>query len=179
VRDARANPTFPEATVPLRNLIILTVAALVVLAIIVVPGSAGRAPQTSTVAAATPPHAPSAPLRAHGASAPAAAAVFRLDGALRAGDVAALCRPGAILTPAVVTTLRQEGQSCEADVEAELARGAAEPLTLTSITTERDMATAQVRAPAGPDVPLTLLRDGNRWLVSYSHGGDPITALVD
>jgi hypothetical protein len=163
-----------------RSLIVVSALVLVALAIVVAPFSVPRFPgSTPPVASASPPkQAQPAHLQLRGESARAARAADRLIAAMRAGDVEALCRPGAILTTAVVDAMNQEGLTCEADVEAELSAARPKGMTLLGITASPDLATARVRSSGGAAVPLTLLRDGRRWLVSFSQGADPISALA-
>jgi len=127
-------------------------------------------PQSATAGPATPAF--------HGQSLRVADAVERLDTALADGDVLRLCRGGAIFTPAVVESLEGTGMSCEATVEDLLASGKSGDMGVAEIELEHGLATAKVSLGASrTKVPLTLLRDHDRWLISFSRGTDPLTAL--
>jgi hypothetical protein len=125
----------------------------------------------ATTSAASPP-----PQRFSGEAGRAAAAVSGLRRAIADGDVARLCRPGAIFTRGVIRERRQEVIDCEPWVENVLT-GHRLPLpTVRSVSVEPDLAVAQV-AVGGRTIPLTLLREGSRWLVSFSAGVDPLEAF--
>jgi len=123
--------------------------------------------------AARPP-VPAAMARAQ---AGATAAVARFDGALRNGDVEQLCRPNGIFTGAVVADLNLGGVSCEAAFEDSPVLARPPALTVTGATARPDLITARVRVGAGQTLPLDVVRDGGRWLVSFSNDVDPLTAL--
>jgi hypothetical protein len=132
----------------------------------------------ATPAAAPPAVAPAAPVRLHGEAARAADAVQVLGRALRAGDIESLCRPGAIFTATVVAEMNAGGESCEASDEVSRALNEPPALTVVGLSLETDLATAKVRIGTGPVVPLDIVRDGGRWLVSFSDGADPLGALA-
>jgi hypothetical protein len=149
-------------------------------AVSVAAGCGNAARPTATTTAGKPPAArhPSAPPpRPGGGQARAARSVARLADALKDGDVAHLCRPGAVFTPEVVAELNSGGVSCEASLELSGPLSKPPPLTVTSLALERDLAVAQVRVGGGATIPLDLVRDRGRWLVSFSKGIDPITAM--
>jgi hypothetical protein len=114
----------------------------------------------------------------HGEAARAAKAVDKLGRALREGDVERLCRPGALFTAAVIHEMRSAGATCEAWVEDALAAWGPPPTAVVAVSVEPGLATARVRVRARRTIPLTLLRDGRRWLVSFSNGNDPLSALT-
>jgi len=130
------------------------------------PDSGGA--QTSPLAAAP-----------RGVAARAERAVYALDRALRNGDVERLCRPGAVFTSAVVAVLNEGADGCEASLELSSAIRRPPALSVTSVTAEPDLATAQVRIGRGPTIPLDVVRNDRRWLVSFSDGVSPIAALQE
>lgn len=134
------------------------------------------ASKMSTTPARTTASPPQQPVL-RGEPARVAAAVAALGRTLRDGDVERFCRPRAIFTAAVVAEMDHGGVSCEASVEDTLAASGPPALTVIAVSVEPGLATAQVRVRGGATVPLTLLRDGRRWLVSFSNGNDPLAAL--
>jgi hypothetical protein len=113
-----------------------------------------------------------------GEAARVAQAVGGLATALRDGDVERVCRPGAVLTPAVIRDMQSDGMTCEASVEDLLTARGAPQLAVAAVSAEPGLATARVRVRGGATVPLTLLLDGRRWLVSFSSGSDPLSTLI-
>jgi hypothetical protein len=137
------------------------------------PLATSRTPTTTTAQAHTT--RPPAPLRGRAADAARAVGGFTL--ALRNGDVERVCTPNAIFTAAVVRGIGGGGLSCEAAVEAMLTSWGPPRSDVLSVAVEPDLATARVRVRGGRVVPLTLLRAGKRWLLSFSDGNDPLSAL--
>jgi hypothetical protein len=106
-------------------------------------------------------------------------AVEVLVRALRDGDVERLCRPGAVFTSAVIAEMNGGLESCEQDVE--LSSVVSQPPTLTVVqpsSYEPDLATLWVRVGRGGTVPLDVVREQRQWLVSFSDGNDPLSALA-
>jgi hypothetical protein len=132
-------------------------------------GTDEAAPRTRT--AADPP------VVLHGEAARAARAVDRLARALRDGDVERLCRAGAVFTSAVVAEMDRVGGGCEASLELSSELRHPPALRVTRLAYEVDLATAEVRVGRHSTIPLDIVRDGRRWLVSFSDGLDPIGAL--
>lgn len=116
------------------------------------------------------------PLRLQGEPARAAAAVSTFFRALRDGDVEGLCRPGVIFTAAVIADIQSVGDSCEASDEVSSLLRRPPVLTVVGLAFRRDLAIARVRAGERV-VPLDVVRDGRRWLVSFSDGVNPLDAL--
>jgi hypothetical protein len=139
-------------------------------------GCGGGASNSSTAAATLPTETTPAPAL-HGRAAAAAGAVKTLEQALRDGDVVALCRPGAVFTRAVISDMYGDGTKCQAALEGSGALTKPPTLTVTRIAPKRDLARAEVRVSNGATVPLDLVRNGSRWLVSFSEGTNPIVAL--
>jgi hypothetical protein len=46
-------------------------------------------------------------------------------------------------------------------------------LAVRKVALRRDLATATVATASGASVPVDLVRQGRRWLLSFSSGGDP------
>jgi hypothetical protein len=151
-----------------------TPVALIALAATVSLAGCGALKQDPAAGRAAPP---AAPPRLQGQAARAAGAVGGLSAALRAGDVERVCRPNAVLTAAVVAEMNSSGASCEATVESMLTDFGPPRLTVLGVALEPDLATVRVRMRNGNVVPLTLLRFGAGWLVSFSDGNDPLSAL--
>jgi hypothetical protein len=131
----------------------------------------------TTPAKTTTSAAPPAPERLSGEPARAASAVEVLASALRDGEVDRLCRPDGVFTSAVVSAVRQSGQSCEDSLELSNALQHPPQLTVTKLAFEPGLATAQVRIGSGSTIPLDIVRKGQRWLVSFSNGVDPVSAM--
>jgi hypothetical protein len=148
--------------------------AATALGVATLAGCGGGDSNSSTAAGSEPPATTPA---LHGRAAEAAGAVKTLEQALHDGDLVALCRPGAIFTRAVIKDMYGDGTNCQAALEASGAVTKPPKLTVTRITTERDLARAEVRVSNGTTAPLDLVRDGSRWLVSFSEGNNPIVAL--
>jgi hypothetical protein len=130
-------------------------------------------------AAATPTHpsaaqAPPAPVT--GAARGVVRSLLAVEHAYADGDVRRLCRPGALVDPAVIRS--RSHASCESRLESLMANVPALKLTLRGLTLRQDLATATVRTPSGRTVPVDLVRDGGRWLLSFSDGTDPFPALA-
>jgi hypothetical protein len=160
-----------------RALLTRAVAVVAIAAFLVGCGPAGAG---QTNAASATAHA-SSPLASvpRGEAVRAERVVHGLARALHDGDVERLCRPGAIFTPAVVGLLDRLGNGCEASLELSSALRRPPELSVTGLTAEPDLVTAQVRLGRGPTIPLDLVRDGRRWLVSFCDGASPIAALQE
>jgi hypothetical protein len=165
----------PDEPIRRRALVARAVAALATVALVSGCGVATTAGESTISTGADA--AAAEPLALHGAEARAAGAVDVLGRALRDGDVARLCRPGDVFTPSVVVELNTSGASCEASLELSSALTQPPALTVTSLSYRPGLATAQVRLGTGATIPLDLVHDGRRWLVSFSDGVDPIAAL--
>lgn len=119
-----------------------------------------------------------APPTFHGEQARAARAVDELARALRDGDVERLCRPAAVFTPAVVAGMNTAFDTCEQDVELSSIFTRPPALSVVKLSHRPDLATLQVRVGRGATIPLDVVRGRRRWLVSFSDGNDPLTALA-
>lgn len=151
----------------------------VVAAVLVAGCSSSRAGgTTATTTTATRSTAAAVPPVFHGEQARAAGAVDELARALRDGDVERLCRPGAVLTPAVVAGMNAAFESCEQDIEQSSIVTRPPALSVVKLSYQRDLAIVHVRVGRGATIPLDVVRAGRRWLVSFSDGSNPLTALA-
>jgi hypothetical protein len=125
--------------------------ALVLLALVLL-GAIARivgGPATSSPAALPPPRAAGGAARA--ASPPARAVVRTLDAvqrAFNAGYVAALCRPGGLVDPAVIHLQDEQAGGCHSELESLIADGPPMRLTVASLVLRGDLATATSRRQA-------------------------------
>ena len=97
--------------------------------------------------------------------------------AFAAGDVRRLCRPGALVDPAVIRRQNAHTGGCESELEQLIATKRQLRLSVRGVSLRRDLATASV-ATAAATVPVDFVRHGPRWLLSFSDGGDPMPALA-
>ena len=132
----------------------------------------GRGPSGQT-RAATPSATPSATTRT--AARGVAQALASVERAFNAGDVRLLCRPGRLVDPAV---LRKRGAGCESQLEVLMANEPPLRLTLRGLLLEPDLATATVTTARKTTVTVDLVRQGTRWLLSFSDGGAPMPELA-
>ena len=121
---------------------------------------------------------PPAPVSAQGEAARAVGAVAAFAHALRDGDVELLCRPGAVFTPAVVTSMNSGGDSCEASLERSDALEHPPTMIVTGLAFEPGLARTRVSVGGRSAIPLDVVRSGRRWLVSFSDGADPVAAVT-
>ena len=138
-------------------------------------GSSGRDGLATGKATAPRPAAPSHPSPE---TKRVAAAIGAVQQAFDAGDVRQLCRPGALVDPAVIREQASQPGGCESELETLVAHGPIR-LAVGSVAVKPDLATAAVRTADGATVPVDLVRDGSRWLLSFSDGDDPLPALTD
>ena len=67
---------------------------------------------------------------------------------------------------------------CVRELETLMANGRDMRLVVRHVALRRVLATASVTTAAGTNVPVDLIRCGRHWLLSFSRGGDPISALA-
>jgi hypothetical protein len=133
------------------------------------PGAPVATPQASVAATPTP------------SAGPARAVVRSLAAvqqAFNAGDVRLLCRSGALVDPAVIRLQNAGSGGCESQLETLMASELPLRLAVRQVALRRDLATAAVATASGGSVPVDLVRQGRRWLLSFSGGGDPMLALA-
>ena len=90
-----------------------------------------------------------------------------------AGNARRLCRPGAIVDAAVIRRQSARSGGCESKIESLMGNVPRLRFTVRGLTLEPDLATATVTTAKGTSVPVDLIRDGQRWLLSFSDGGRP------
>jgi hypothetical protein len=133
-------------------------------------GPAAATPAPAAGAGSTP--APSADARAVLRS---LAAVQR---AYEAGNVRRLCRPGALVDPAVIRAQNAGRNECETEIESLIAHVQRLQLTVRDVALRPDLATVVVSVAGGADDPVDFVRRGGRWLLSFSAGNDPMPVLA-
>jgi len=151
--------------------------ALVLLGMVV--GSVGRV-------LATPAGTPSATVGPRPAGTPAppvdarqvVGSLAAVERAFDAGNVRRLCRPGALLDPAVVRGQDRGSGDCHSELEGLVASHAPLRLAVRQVAARRDLVTVTVATTSGARVAVDLVRHGHRWLLSFSEGNDPMPALA-
>ena len=131
-------------------------------------------------AAATPPSAGASPTPAP-ATGQAHAVIRSLAAVQRAydaGNARLLCRPGAIVDAAVIRRQRARSRGCESRIESLMGNEPRLRFTVRTLTLEPDLAIATVTTAKGTSAAVDLVRDGRRWLLSFSNGTDPLPALA-
>ena len=93
------------------------------------------------------------------------------------GNVRRLCRPGALVDPAVIRRQDIGSGDCESELEALVGSHAPLRLAVRKVTARPGLATVTV-ATANAAVTVDLVRQGDRWLLSFSEGLDPMPALA-
>jgi hypothetical protein len=105
-------------------------------------------------------------------------ALAAVQRAFNAGDVRLLCRPGALVDPAVIRQQNRRSGGCESELESLMANEPPLRLTVRRLALRRDLATVAVTTTSGAGVPVDLVRQRRRWLLSFSDGVDPMPALA-
>jgi hypothetical protein len=165
-----------RALIPL--LLVLFIVLLSAGVRIVAPTAADPRPAVATrqtPVAATPTPTPPPQTGSAGAVTRSLAAVQR---AFNAGDVALLCRSGALVDPAVIRQQNAGSGDCESELETLIAHQPPLRLTVQRVGLRPDLATADVATASGAVVAVDVVRQGTRWLLSFSNGGDPMAALA-
>jgi hypothetical protein len=150
---------------------VIVLLALVVFGFVV---QAVRGPSAATQPSAATPD----PVPTNAQAAAVLKALATVQRAYDAGDARRLCRPGAIVEGAVIRRQRAQSGGCESEVESLMANVPRLQLTVRELTLAPDLATATVTTSKGTSAPVDLVRDGRRWLLSFSDGGDPLPALA-
>jgi hypothetical protein len=159
-----------RAVLPVLGLLVLGVVGAV-LVIVSTPAASTPRPRP-TPARTPPPTATTAPARR------VLALLAAVERAYDAGDVRGLCRPGALVDPAVVRAQNAELNGCESELEAMMASIPRLRLTVRRLSVRPDLATAAVTTAAGNAASVDFVRRGDRWLLSFSDGEDPMPALL-
>jgi hypothetical protein len=133
-------------------------------------------PGAAPVATATPPAAAASTETPEGEQ--VSRALAAVQRAFNAGDVARLCRPAALVDPAVIRQQNRLAGGCESEIEGLVANEAPLRLTVQRLALQRDLASAEVATSGGADVSVDFVHQGRRWLLSFSGGNDPMPALA-
>ena len=141
-------------------------------------GSSGTA--LGPVATATPTPTPTPTATAPtGIARDATAALDRVQRAFNAGDVSLLCRPGAVVDPAVIREQDAESGGCVAEAETLIGDEPQLQLQVRSVAARGgDLATATVKTARGTTAQVDLIRTSGRWLLSFSDADDPLPVLA-
>lgn len=153
---------------------------VLVLLVLVIAGAllqAVRGPDAATTGAQPTPTATATatPTAAERAVLSSLAAV---ENAYDAGNVRRLCRPGSLLDPAVVRAQDAQAEGCESELESLMANVPRLRVTVRGLDLRSDLATAAVLTTTGTGATVDFVRHGQRWLMSFSEGADPIAALA-
>jgi hypothetical protein len=135
-------------------------------------GRAATGADRSPAPAATP--SPAATAR----SAAVVEALATVQRAFNAGAVKRLCRPGALVDPAVIRRRAAGASGCEAELEALESNAPPMRLTVRGVSVAGDLAAAAVTTARGTAGEVDLVRRGGRWLLSFSDGDDPFPVLA-
>jgi hypothetical protein len=157
---------------------VIPVLLVLVLVVFGVVAQTVRGPAAATRGAplaTTPTPTPVPTAGPAGAVARSLAAVQR---AFNAGDVRLLCRSGALVDPAVIRQQNALPGGCESELEGLIANQAPIRLAVRRLTLRRDLATVAVATASGASVAVDFVRNGRRWLLSFSNGNDPMPALM-
>ena len=129
--------------------------------------------------ASTPTPTPSATTAAPaGVARDVAAALDRVQRAFDAGDVGLLCRPGALVDPAVIREQDAQSGGCEGEAETLIGDEPRMQLDVRSVAADGDLATATMKTARGTTAHVDLIRTGGRWLLSFSDTDDPLPELA-
>jgi hypothetical protein len=142
--------------------------------VLVVVGWAASLVRGSTGAAV----GPAAPTPSAQTASGIAAALGRVERAFNAGDVGLLCRPGALVDPAVVRVQDAQSGGCKSQAETLIGDKPRMRLSLRAVAIRGDLATATVQTARGTTTHVDLIRTGGRWLLSFSDRGDPVPGLA-
>jgi hypothetical protein len=155
-------------------------AVIVVLLALIVFGFVAQALAGITAAPAAKQATPTAtPTVGTGRGDPVRRALAAVERAFNAGEVSRLCRPAALVDRAVVRQQNGLPGGCESEVEGLMANEPPLRLTVHQLTLKQGLASATVSTGNGTDVSVDFVRDGQRWLLSFSGGNDPMPALAD
>lgn len=156
----------------------LVIGALLISALVAWLSVGSAAPAASSPSG---PHRDLA-LRPTGAERSVVRRIDALQAAVGRGDVVALCAPGRMVTPAAVRAMDGLAGGCEEAVGTSLVnlRGDVH-IAVRSVSLRPDLAVAQVvrtRGGAPADMRMTLLKDGRRWLLTFSDAGNPLLEVL-
>jgi hypothetical protein len=101
-----------------------------------------------------------------------------VENAYAAGDVRRLCRPGALLDPAVIRAQDRHARGCVSELEGLMGNVPRLRLSLRALALRPDLATADLVTTSGADATVDFVPRGKRWLMSFSGGDQPIPVLA-
>lgn len=133
--------------------------------------------------AAATPSKPSAaetptPTPATGVARAVISSLTGVERAYAAGDVRRMCRPGALVDPAVIRA-QNRLQGCESELESLIANVPRLRVTVRELAVRSDLATATLVTANGNHATVDFVRRGRRWLLSFSDGNDPLPVLAE
>jgi hypothetical protein len=129
-------------------------------------------------AAATPRSPSATPTPVTGPARAVIGSLVAVERSYDAGDVRRLCRPGALVDPAVIRAQNARSDGCESELESLIANVPRLRLTVRELDVQADLATATLVTANGKGATVDFVRRGRRWLLSFSDGGDPLPALA-
>jgi hypothetical protein len=155
-------------------LVLLSLVAIgVVLQIVRGPAPASPAPAPAQAPGAqSMPTAPTAEARA------VLRSLVAVRRAYEAGNVRRLCRPGALVDPAVIRAQNAGRDGCESEIESLVAHAPRLRFTVRDVALRPDLATVVVSVSGGGDNPVDFVRQRGHWLLSFSAGNDPMPVLA-
>jgi len=154
---------------PVLGLLVLVLFGFVVQ---IVRGS-GEAAPVAQPAAATP-----TPTPATGTAREVLRSLAAVENAYDAGNVRRLCRPGALVDPAVIHAQNDARDGCEGELEELMANVPRLQVTVRGLATRSDLVTVDIVAANGAEATVDFVQRDGRWLLSFSDGDDPLPALV-
>jgi hypothetical protein len=107
-----------------------------------------------------------------------ARALAAIQRAFNEGDVSRLCRPAALVDPAVIRQQNRLPGGCESEIEELVANEPRLRLAVQRLALRRDLASATVTTTSGASVSVDFVHHGRGWLLSFSGGADPMPALA-
>jgi hypothetical protein len=151
-------------------ILLLLVLVVVAFAVQVLRGPAAATPSAQPAASASPTPT--------GAARAVLRSLAGVERAYDAGDVRRLCRPGALVDPAVIHAQNARRDGCESELESLIANEPRLRVTVQQVAMRPDLATATVVTSTGSRAAVDFIRRGRRWLLSFSDGTDPLPALA-
>jgi hypothetical protein len=136
-------------------------------------GAARESPSVPPTATPTP-----TPTPAVGQTDAVERSLTAVQRAFNAGDLGSLCRRGRLVDPDVIGGQDADRPGCEAELEALMAHEPPLRLTVRRVTVRPDLASVTVTTAQGQDAVVDMVRRGDRWLLSFSNGSDPMPVLT-
>jgi hypothetical protein len=133
---------------------------------------------TASTSPDSQPAAQATPAPPGGAARAVLHSLSAVERAYDAGDVRRLCRPGALVDPAVIRSQNARRAGCERELEALIANEPRLRVTARAIAVRPDLANVAVVTGSGTSAAVDFVRHGRRWLLSFSDGQDPLPALA-